>query len=206
MSRCCGATACECNCTIVAACVQIGAKCVLGDAPIEWPAPYLDELRLQYLCGPRAPPAYWNHEATKDCWWIDAGKHDPVAAAAKAAKGIWKRGVPRPVHEHRLVHLAPGGAPKVMFYLVGHRKHGTHVFFPRTGCRGGPAGAWRGVRWWDDDISEPLRQMIIDYHYFNFPEAVAVVDAHIKQPFYKDFYGRTYNPKYYLVRTSCAAT
>lgn len=98
---------------------------------------------------------FWQHENALEQWHGDA----LTIMASKVLLGktiLWdsSTGKNAPVHESRAVNPSPGTIPQLQAYLFTHAQHGTHIFVPINGCKGGKKGANDDVEVWTSALTQ----------------------------------------------------
>jgi hypothetical protein len=153
---------------------------VLGDIPVEFPLCYQEAwLQGEYMNLP--DDYYWDPKNGKEQWWIDALTVDP-SKMLEGMTGLWEHGVPQPVTRTRLENASVGTLPIISVYIAVHPEHGTHVFFPYHGAKGGGGDKdaedrmYGGFKFWYSEFSHEQLIDIVEHQYCNQPAGVAAFE------------------------------
>jgi hypothetical protein len=166
-----------------------------GEMPVEFPSFYDGvEGAQKSLKRQRAPPEDWHPPMADPRYYWDMlhgydqfcrdGLTMDARELGKKKRVLAQRGKPVPVDVNNVATSSVGKAPRVMAYIATHAQCGTGVWFPMHGAKGGTAGAMEGFEDWHEPMPLSYKQHVLDFDYYNMPEALAsfrALELH-KQP------------------------
>lgn len=141
---------------------------------------------------------YWNPDNIFDQWQIDAFSVDPHDLVADL-KAIGITGRPMRVQQHAIMNKPVGALPKMLVYIAVHPEHGTRVFYPYTGARGGQKkhDTYQGYEYWCSDLQPWQKTQLVQFMHYN--QTSAWSDQHAAARRAKVSAG-PFNAEHFLVR------
>lgn len=124
---------------------------------------------------------FWRPEHNQNQWHIDAFTCDPHDFVS-SARGIKRRGAPQPPSSDPIMNFSVGQLPRMMVYIAVHAQHGTRVFYPYHGAKGGnrkegSEGTWDGYKYWTGTLEDEDAEQLMSFHYYNQEPAMNNVAA-----------------------------
>ena len=122
---------------------------------------------------------HWHPMFVQQQWCIDAFTVDPHDFL-QGLTAIRIKGKSVPVAQNGLLNKSVGQLPRMHVYIAVHAKHGTRVYFPRTGAQGGGRGAARdavyaGYGLWYETLDAQSREQLRTFLYYNQAKAAEAV-------------------------------
>jgi hypothetical protein len=134
-------------------------------------------------------------------WFFDALQVDP-ALMVHNHDILWEVGTPQRVMNNRLENKSVGTTPRVLVYIGVSAEHGTLVFFPYNGARGGGDAEdnkmWEGFQYWWTKLDPQRLKEASQNAYYNGDNAK---DAFIKM--WSQRADDSFDARYFLVRPTC---
>lgn len=111
---------------------------------------------------------YWDPENIDDQWQIDAFTTDPQVFLSDL-KAIGEEGVPMPVQQLEIMNKSVGALPKMLVYIAVHPQHGTRVFYPYSGARGGQKkeNTYDGYQYWCSNLADWQKEQLVQFAHYN---------------------------------------
>jgi hypothetical protein len=141
----------------------------------------------------------WDPKRADQLWSYDCAQVDVLKLITEGKVVHWA-GDDQEVVEDPLENKSVGDLPKLFCFFLGHPDFGVRAWVMHTGSNGGAVGAWEGVRFWTDELSDSVKREIAAHDHCNYPEAVNANPAELRGG---DFDPRKFRVRYTQRRCQC---